>query len=696
MLMSMVGIGASAHDIVVLNSDGVFIYYNYVNNKTELKVTYQGSSYLSYSNEYTGAVNIPSSVTYDGKTYSVTSIGDYAFRECSSLTSITIPNSVTNIGSSVFYNTKLKSVTIGAGVLSISSDAFAYKNSSTGAKPIKVIWLTNTPPKGYENVGGTVNYVANELYKGLSNMTVYPFLSSMFEAGGVKYVPVSPSERTCDAIDFTYDAAAENINISKTVSYKGIAMTVNNIKPYTCYQNPFIKSADVSCNGSIGDYAFYGCGSLNNVTLSNNGDIGISAFESSNITSTLVVKNTGNIGEDAFRNITGSYTATISNSGSIGNNAFRGCIGMISATIENNGSIGTYAFSGNTSLEKAILGDKVTSLGDYVFNGCSRLQSIDIPNGITQMGSYAFYKCSNMTSAKIGTGVTAINESTFSGCSALKDVQIGSNVRTIGNYVFSGCTSLPVINIPKAVTSIGNYTFQNCKALREAVMEDRADDTVLSLGSNGSSPMFASCPLDKVYIGRNISYKKTSNYGYSPFYRNTSLRSVTITDRETEVSENEFYGCTNLKEVKIGDGVTTIGSWAFSGCAAIDYFAFGSSVKTIGQEAFSDCTAMTRLISRAATPPSCGSQALDDINKWTCTLSVPAGSTSAYQEAAQWKEFFFIDNDVTGIEAVAAESVSNAEITDIYDLNGRRRDTLQPGINIVKMSDGTTKKVLAK
>ncbi len=766
-LFLMTAMLSFAHDFEVVNADRKTIYYN-ITSSTDLtvEVTYKGTNYIQYSNEYTGDVTIPESVSYGGKTYSVTYIGWTAFRECSGLTSITIPNSVTsigdyafdgctglksitipnsvttigkeafsncrgltsitipnsvtaignyafyncsgltsvtipnsvttirdgaflncsgltsieipnsvtNIGDYAFYNTKLKSVTIGAGVLSISDNAFSYKNSSTGAKPVKVIWLTNTPPSGYEKVGGKVNYVANDLYKGLSNMTVYPFLSSMFEAGGVKYVPVSPSERTCDAIDCTYDAAAENINIGKTVSYKGIAMTVNNIKPYTCYQNTFIKSADVSYNGSIGDYAFYGCGALNNVTLSNNGGIGAYAFQ----------------------NNTRMISATIENNGSIGAYAFQNNTRMISATIENNGSIGTYAFSGNTSLEKAILGGKVTSLGDYAFDGCSSLQSIDIPNGITQMGNYAFSQCSNMTSAKIGTGVTAINESTFSGCSALKDVQIGSNVRTIGNYVFSGCSSLPVINIPKAVTSIGNYTFSGCSALKDVVMADRADDTVLSLGSNESSPMFSSCPLDKVYIGRNISYNKTSNYGYSPFYRNTSLRSVTITDRETEVSENEFYGCTNLKEVKIGDGVTTIGSWAFSGCAAIDYFAFGSSVKTIGQEAFSDCTAMTRLISRAATPPSCGSQALDDINKWTCTLSVPPGTTSAYQEAAQWKEFFFIDNDMTGIEAVTTEDVGNADITDIYDLNGRRRDALQPGINIVKMSDGTTKKVVAK
>ena len=97
-------------------------------------------------------------------------------------------------------------------------------------------------------------------------------------------------------------------------------------------------------------------------------------------------------------------------------------------------------------------------------------------------------------------------------------------------------------------------------------------------------------------------------------------------------------------------------------------------------------------------PPACGVAVFRGIDKSLCTLKVPKGSKDAYSQADGWKDF--VDNieevDVTGIEAVTAEGVSNADITDIYDLNGRRRDTLQPGINIVKMSNGTTKKVVAK
>ena len=183
-------------------------------------------------------------------------------------------------------------------------------------------------------------------------------------------------------------------------------------------------------------------------------------------------------------------------------------------------------------------------------------------------------------------------------------------------------------------------------------------ESTLTLGSNGSNPIFYSCPLDYVYIGRDISYQTSSNYGYSPFYRNTSLRAVKITDKETEISENEFYGCTNLQRVEIGDGVTTIGNWAFSGCSSLKFFAFGSQLATIGQEAFSDCASIVEIISKAQNPPVCGSQALDDVNKWECKLYVPDGCTAVYEAANQWKDFLFKDEG----EGTASHSESGEQI----------------------------------
>ena len=195
------------------------------------------------------------------------------------------------------------------------------------------------------------------------------------------------------------------------------------------------------------------------------------------------------------------------------------------------------------------------------------------------------------------------------------------------------------------MTTIYNSVFNGCTSLSKVIFAD--SDTELSLGfnqkesNNYGNPLFSSCPLDSVYIGRDIGYSTTSEYGYSPFYRNTSLRVVKITDKETEISANEFYGCTNLQKVLIGDGVTTIGNWAFSGCQNLKFFAFGTQVVTIGQNAFSDCTSLVEIISKSQTPPVCGSQALEDINTWNCKLYVPDGCMATYEAAEQWKEFFF-------------------------------------------------------
>ena len=356
--------------------------------------------------------------------------------------------------------------------------------------------------------------------------------------------------------------------------------------------------------------------------------------------------------------------------------------------MKNIGWIKDEAFEQCTSLETCTLGDQVTRINNSSFNDCSKLQQIVIPDSVDLIGVSAFSGCSSMNSAIIGNGVKNISQYAFSGCKGLQTVVVGNGTETISQYAFSGCSSLtnieiglhvkqinkyafqncsslPQIEIPSSVTSISDYTFSGCTNLATVLIANRNSE--LKLGSNGSSPLFSSCQLDSVYIGGDITYNTSSNYGYSPFYRNTSLRTIHITDKETEISPNEFYGCTGLKNVRIGDGVTTIGNWAFSGCSNLDYFAFGSQMKTIGQEAFSDCVNVTKIISRANTPPTCGSQALDDISKWTCELSVPPTSIEAYQAADQWKEFFFINGTSFDVEPKSGDA-NHDGVVDVADV----------------------------
>ena len=572
-------------------------------------LSYNTGSYYGYSPFYKKTKL--TSVTIGN---SVTSIGNSAFEGCSGLTSVEIPNSVTSIGSDAFYG-------------------------CSGLK--KTIWFTNTPPSGYGNINATYNYVANNQYSGLNNIKVYPYLSSMFEVDGVKYVPVSPAERTCDAIDCAYNnTIAVDVVIGKTVSFKGVAMNVKEIMPYALYANKKIKSVKVENEGNIGNYAFSGCTALTTANISNEGNIGNYAFSGCTALTTATISNKGNIGDNAFENSFKAYSSEVK--------------------LDNKGGIGNYAFSGCNHLVEATLGDSVTLIDASAFYGCSMLRNIDIPDNVATLGYEAFYNCSSLKSAKIGAGVTAINEATFSGCSSMTSITIGENVKTIGKNAFNGCSLLSEITIPQSVTKIENYAFDNCSSLADVIIEDKTIS--LSLGSNGSSPLFSDCPLDSVYIGCKITYNTSSSYGYSPFYRNTSLRTVVITDTETEIYNNEFYGCSNLKDVSIGNGVNKIGKWAFSGCSGLDYFAFGKNVRSIGEEAFSDCNNVSQIISRAKIAPACGTQALDDINKWSCTLLVPENYKSEYQAAEQWKEFFFI-------EGIAAEMYTVTFVVDgeIYD-----------------------------
>ena len=788
-----------------------------------IEFAYKSSNPISYShNLYINEQEIKDLVIPD----SVKSIWDYAFYGCSSLREIIIHNSVTDIGKYAFDECpNIRLLVIGTGLLSIGAGQ---------SQPTKAVWLTNTPPSGHHYFGGTINYVPNEQYwfnQGPTSLPryIYPYLSSMFEVDGIKYVPVSPSERTCDIIDCVYDSTMAQITVNPTVSYQGIEMTVKKIKPYAFYQNDYIKELSIANQGDIENSVFYQCKNIETLVVSNLGHIGKSAFAGCTNLKTLIISNQGHIYSNAFSNCSNLKTATISNNGNIESQAFYNCVGLEQVDISNQGYIGTqafyectnlkianinnayktdersqslenwtstasnsgyrsteYTFSTNddallsfdllywesgddsnvsiilddetilyksiaddtlcdsytynlshgehtlklgiysrtaiaqlkvsnitidyagirdkafstcSSLAKVTLGDNVGNLGNEVFYQCTSLQDITIPNSINSVGLYCFSGCSSMKSvflgdgitsikghtfqdcialenAKIGSRISSVNYYAFSGCSALKNIELGCSMESINNYAFENCSSLSNITIPQTVMSIDDNVFKGCASLADVIVEDRS--TELILGSNGSLPLFADCPLDSVYLGGKIAYNTSKDSGYSPFYRNTSLRTVTITDQEDQIYENEFYGCTNLKNVTIGHGIQNIGNRAFSGCSSLDKFLFGSNVRSIGEETFSDCTKMTELTSYSVLPPVCGANALDDINKWSCVLKVPQNYKTAYQAADQWKEFFFIE-DVVEVKKYA--------VTYIVDNEIFATDSLAVGESIVPIAE---------
>ena len=222
---------------------------------------------------------------------------------------------------------------------SISSDAFE------GCIIKKLIWLTNTPPSGYGNISAQQKYASNNLFG--SNVLVYPFLSSMFEVDGIKYVPVSPSDRTCDAIDCSYNTNATNIIINNTVTYNGIDLKVERIQPYTCYNNKFVKNINIKYIGDVGSHAFYGCSSVETISLDNVTSIGQSAFTDCSSTQSITLDNVTSIGQNAFTDCSSTQTITLDNVTSIGQSAFRNCKNLTSITLPNSvTSLGSYAFFG--------------------------------------------------------------------------------------------------------------------------------------------------------------------------------------------------------------------------------------------------------------------------------------------------------------------------------------------------------------
>ena len=517
----------------------------------------EGNTIIGYTDKLAGNIEIPAK-TSNGT--AITTIDSSAFKGCSDLTALKIPENITKIGYYPFQNcSKLETICFNATNCIVNKSTDNYNGCTSFTKIIFGENVTAIPDNACIGASalqtvvfkGTVTKIGADAFNGCSSLTGVD-LSNVTEIGNNAFA-------NCISVpSFTFSENLKTIGSSAFIGCNMTEITIpENVTKIGYYPFQNCSKLETICfnatncivNKSTDNYN--GCTSFTkiifgeNVTaIPDNACIGASALQ------TVVFKGTvTKIGADAFNGCSSLTGVDLSNVTEIGNNAFANCI-----------SVPSFTFSEN-----------LKTIGSSAFIGCN-MTEITIPENVTKIGYYPFQNCTKLQTVYFNAANCAVNSSTnnHSGCTAFTKIVFGENVTAIPAYACYYAKALQKVEILGEFTSIGSDAFKGCTALNEiyldAYSEDSFDFNALKIGSGNdvvTEDIFTFGLYNVTYPNTSSDIDVTVSCNSKTFEAEVKL-SVTETEGEREkgsiaISDKEIseqIGCFNIKMI-LADGSST-------------------------------------------------------------------------------------------------------------------------------------------